>query len=1088
MRSKLKNKTWRRGLSATLGALFALALILVPLQIHGGSTVAHAAGEVTCVDINGHSVPNLTPTSCGPDATAVSAAVAPPANTDPAQGKICSDASTCIGVVVYVFTVPIMTAFAYIGANIFSIAVALSLNSNAYALDFLTSSWAVVRDLANMAFIFILVYLAVTIIFSAENSNTMKVLAATIIMALLINFSFFLTRVVIDGGNILAVQFYNAATKDSPTLTSTTGIPTALAGGAATNTKDLTSTIMQSLGVQGLLGQVSFQVASQQGSGFTQFLVNLIMIVLIYISVAAIMAMLAFAFLTVGFKFVMRIVALWFLIIAAPAAFAARSLLLTKGPAGGWWKKWMENLLQFSFYPAIFLFMFMLMNVVMKALGQCAAGVTASGGTCGLIPSTITSMGSISQNASIDTAFPAIGAAIANVGLRLGIVLIMLYYGLKVADMVVTTGTGAASAASNWVGRRVGAMTYGGISRGLRATAGFAGNRLAQSATARGWAGSEATGLKGIASRMAGAGLIGTGRKAANGSWDVRGAWGVRQGLEKAKGRVGDVGAPPDRSYRANVDARTTAEKAFAGQLKPSDEQLHGAFKTALAKLKARDPEAAIKLQDAAAHYADQQQSLKDGSGATSETVKKARAYYNRVKKETNFADDLKSAKASVGADSDKNYAKALMRSVFSGGRTAGIQLADLKNESARIKDILPRTGTEDEQDARLARDSGGALARLRRDKPVNEKFFERMVEKIGARADELEREGKIGHAPLVDASVSKQGRVRDSGRGAAQTAAEPRANSSTQGQAAPSRELPPASTARAIPNLRPRSGGQAPLQPFGAPPLTAMTSTKEAADKEQAAQNQARSEEMRKNRASALQAIAQMPPAMIPPKTTAPFAPAMVPPGTAAPTPPPVPATPLAPKPTPPPSPAFVPPGTVPSAPAFMPPGTPTPTAPDANTGPTRTTTSTNRGARRPTTQGDKTTVSSEQVAEAVAKAEGPAAPAKSTTSATESQTATTPSTQPQAKVLIEKQVITRPDASKDYRDILRTRDERKLRLEQLRATQETGKTLKEILGTLRQQGSVSPQIIRQTNKTNNDSNPPPTPEPPKEEPPQTI
>ena len=103
-----------------------------------------------------------------------------------------------------------MSIFAYIGGYVFSFAVQLTLQSVTYSLDFLTSGWTAVRDIANMAFIFILIYIAVVIIFKAETSGTMTMLAWVVVMALLINFSFFLTRVVVDAGNILAVQFYNA--------------------------------------------------------------------------------------------------------------------------------------------------------------------------------------------------------------------------------------------------------------------------------------------------------------------------------------------------------------------------------------------------------------------------------------------------------------------------------------------------------------------------------------------------------------------------------------------------------------------------------------------------------------------------------------------------------------------------------------------------------------------------------------------------------------------------------------------------------------------------------------------------------------
>lgn len=108
------------------------------------------------------------------------------------------------------FTVGLASSLAYVGSSVFNIGVQMSLQSAAYSQLFLTSGWGAARDIANMLFIFILIYIAVTIIYSAETHGTMKTLAAVVVMALLINFSFFITRVVVDAGNILAVQFYNA--------------------------------------------------------------------------------------------------------------------------------------------------------------------------------------------------------------------------------------------------------------------------------------------------------------------------------------------------------------------------------------------------------------------------------------------------------------------------------------------------------------------------------------------------------------------------------------------------------------------------------------------------------------------------------------------------------------------------------------------------------------------------------------------------------------------------------------------------------------------------------------------------------------
>ena len=93
------------------------------------------------------------------------------ASDDDALTCSLTNPSVCLASVVYVFTVGLGSTLAYVGGFMFDTTVSLSLNSAAYALDFLSSGWTTARDLANMAFILILVYIAFMIMFQAENPN-----------------------------------------------------------------------------------------------------------------------------------------------------------------------------------------------------------------------------------------------------------------------------------------------------------------------------------------------------------------------------------------------------------------------------------------------------------------------------------------------------------------------------------------------------------------------------------------------------------------------------------------------------------------------------------------------------------------------------------------------------------------------------------------------------------------------------------------------------------------------------------------------------------------------------------------------------
>lgn len=71
------------------------------------------------------------------------------------------------------------------------------------------AGWKTVRDVANLFFIFILLFIAIKMIIGRESGG--KDIKNVIIVALLINFSLFFTKVVIDASNIFSLYLYNAS-------------------------------------------------------------------------------------------------------------------------------------------------------------------------------------------------------------------------------------------------------------------------------------------------------------------------------------------------------------------------------------------------------------------------------------------------------------------------------------------------------------------------------------------------------------------------------------------------------------------------------------------------------------------------------------------------------------------------------------------------------------------------------------------------------------------------------------------------------------------------------------------------------------
>ncbi len=77
--------------------------------------------------------------------------------------------------------------------------------------NIVNQGWILFRDIINILFIFVLIYAAISTILKGT-SDTGKTIVTVIVVAVLINFSLFFTKVIVDISNTLAVSFYNSIT------------------------------------------------------------------------------------------------------------------------------------------------------------------------------------------------------------------------------------------------------------------------------------------------------------------------------------------------------------------------------------------------------------------------------------------------------------------------------------------------------------------------------------------------------------------------------------------------------------------------------------------------------------------------------------------------------------------------------------------------------------------------------------------------------------------------------------------------------------------------------------------------------------
>lgn len=267
------------------------------------------------------------------------------------------DMEGCVAQVSYIF-LWLAARFLWVAGWLFNATLAYSL----YMGDFLKNvpivdiGWKILRDVANMCFIFILLYVAINTILQANTSDAKKILMRVIIIAVLLNFSLFAAKVVIDASNILALQFYGKMIG---------------AGGVSSDRdaydKGISQTFIKNLGIENVYRAGGENTTPETTNAFTTSK-NVIVITL---GGALLIMVTAFVFLAGAIMFIIRTVTLIFLLILSPLAFLSMVLPKTEG----YWKSWLSMLINQSFFAPLYLmFMYIVIAILTSGNFQNPAG------------------------------------------------------------------------------------------------------------------------------------------------------------------------------------------------------------------------------------------------------------------------------------------------------------------------------------------------------------------------------------------------------------------------------------------------------------------------------------------------------------------------------------------------------------------------------------------------------------------------------------------------------------------------------------------------------------------------------------------
>lgn len=207
--------------------------------------------------------------------------------------------------------------------------------------------WKISRDVVNLFFIFILLYIAIGTILRLAGHDAKKLLANLILVALLVNFSLAITKTIVDASNMLAMAFYNQL------------------GGTGVK---ITENLMNGLQLTTIYGNEPLEVKSSPDPQNTA----IFNIIIAGVGGIALLLVTAFVFFAGAIIMAVRTIVILFLMILSPLAFVAMILPQTKKYADRWWQ---ELTCQCLLAPA---YMFMI-YIVIQAISTGSFG--QSGGS-----------------------------------------------------------------------------------------------------------------------------------------------------------------------------------------------------------------------------------------------------------------------------------------------------------------------------------------------------------------------------------------------------------------------------------------------------------------------------------------------------------------------------------------------------------------------------------------------------------------------------------------------------------------------------------------------------------------------------------
>lgn len=329
----------------------------------------------------------------------------------------------------------------------------IDLKLNLESLTGINIAWKVIKDLMNIAFIFILIYKGIELIIGVGSKESIKnFISALVIAALLVNFSLFFTRVLIDASNIVTLGFYKTIVESSGGSIPIT-LPT---GQTALNITGISVPFMTNLGLTTFWGTDGFDaVRTSVGGNWNMVLTPLIGIFLFLIT--------AMVFVAVAAIFIIRYIVLIILLILSPIAYMGSALPFLGKYSKDWWSTFSGQLL---FGP-----LYMIMTWIVLTLMSTSGFISANRAT----------WGQLVNGEQIAANLPYQQSPIGLV-FNFAILIGLIVASLVVSKRYASQGSKQLSKFTDMASDKAGSAVFGGTAWIGRRTLGYAGSGIASSA------------------------------------------------------------------------------------------------------------------------------------------------------------------------------------------------------------------------------------------------------------------------------------------------------------------------------------------------------------------------------------------------------------------------------------------------------------------------------------------------------------------------------------------------------------------------------------------------------------------------------